>query len=119
MISGDRTALIVLRGPEIVGVPGCLDTVDEQVSLNTNEGDNDRTADANSSLKVGLEDPVSLDHHKEGTTDVESHSCGDIAFAAILASIAAHKELRNVGFAVLIVLHFEHGDVVKHSVDDA
>ena len=93
MISCDGAALVLLRRPEIVGVPWCFDPVADEVKRDTAESTEDGHTNADASVQLGLEEDVCFDHDQERPADEKSDEGSDIAFAAILSAVAAHKVL--------------------------
>lgn len=69
LISHERSTLIRLRWPEVVAVPGCLDSVTDQVNLHCQKANKYGATDSNSASQLRFEYTVSLDHNQEASTD--------------------------------------------------
>ena len=62
LVSSDWSTLVLSRRHKVIGVPGSLDPVADEVKSHTYEGAEDSHADAHPSVKFSLEELVSLDH---------------------------------------------------------
>ena len=119
MISRDWAPLVFSGRPELIRVPWRLNPVTEQIESDAEECTHDGHENADTPVQIVIKELVSLDHHEEAAADTEGEGRCDVAFTAVLATIAAHEVFGHNKFAILILLHLEHGHVVQDGVDEA